>query len=358
MKCAVYWVGLIVDDHPIFELRQATCRFAVRSGVTKRITGWLTAVDRVDFTIPQNRIVGLVGESGSGKTTLGRLVVRLTTPSAGEIYYRGRNMAHFTRAQEREFRKDVQMLFQDPFLSLNPHRTVFATLAQPLRIHRLADSTTMRSRIEDLLLQVGLERADASAFPHELSGGARQRVALAAALAVGPRFIFCDEPVAVLDASARAQILNLMREIQTERKLTLLVVSHDLPAVEYICDDMAVMYLGGIVEHARTEELFGATNHPYTEALLASMPERALDPEWDGKDVILSGEIPSPVNRPSGCSFHTRCPKFLGNICVETQPQLRLTSPTHAIACHAVAPAEKHQEASEGPTHEHATNHH
>jgi oligopeptide/dipeptide ABC transporter ATP-binding protein len=302
----------------------------------KRITGWLTAVDRVDLTIPQDCIIGLVGESGSGKTTLGRLVMKLLHPSSGEIRYRGRDLAGFSRSEEKEFRKNVQMLFQDPFLSLNPRRTVFSTLAQPLRIHRLADSTNMRSRIDGLLSQVGLEPGDAAAFPHELSGGARQRVALAAALAVEPRFIFCDEPVAVLDASARAQVLNLMREIQSERKLTLLIVSHDLPAVEYVCDDIAVMYLGGIVEHARTAELFGTINHPYTEALLASMPERALDPQWDGKEVVLEGEIPSPVNLPSGCRFHTRCPKFLGATCVEQSPPLWSRSPTHTIACHAV----------------------
>lgn len=325
---------------PMFELREVSRLFPVRSGMLKRVTGHLTACDRVSFEIPENRIVGLVGESGSGKTTLGRMLVRLLDPSSGRIIYRGQDTGSLRGEAAGNFRKEVQMLFQDPFLSLNPRRTVFSTIAQPLRIHRLADSQSLKERVNGLLSLVGLEPGDGAAYPHELSGGARQRVALAAALSVEPRFIFCDEPVSALDASARAQVLNLMQDIQGERDLTLLIVSHDLTAVEYVCDEIAVMYLGGLIEHAETEELFSQASHPYTEALLGSMAERALDPAFKGEDIVLEGEIPSPVNLPSGCRFHSRCPKSLGALCAIKQPELLHTSRSHLVACHLFHEAE------------------
>jgi oligopeptide/dipeptide ABC transporter ATP-binding protein len=196
---------------------------------------------------------------------------------------------------------------------------------------------TIRERVNGLLSQVALEPAVAHAFPHELSGGVRQRVALAAALSVEPRFIFCDEPVSVLDASARAQVLNLMQDVQAERGLTLLIVSHDLTAVEYVCHEVAVMYLGAVVEHAPADVIFEAAAHPYTEALMASMPERALDPDYSG-EISLEGEIPSPINLPRGCRFHTRCPKRIGAICVETPPELLEVQPVHSVACHLYRP--------------------
>ncbi len=325
---------------PVFDLQEVTRLFPVRSGMLKRVTGYLTACDRVNLEIPENRIVGLVGESGSGKTTLGRMLVKLLEPSSGTILYRGRDTAALRGKVAKSFRKEVQMLFQDPFLSLNPRRTVFSTIAQPLRIHRLADAQGLKGHVNGLLSLVGLEPADGAAYPHELSGGARQRVALAAALSVEPRFIFCDEPVSALDASARAQVLNLMQDIQAERDLTLLIVSHDLTAVEYVCDEIAVMYLGGLVERAETEELFAKASHPYTEALLGSMAERALDPDFDGEEVVLEGEIPSPVNLPSGCRFHSRCPKSLGALCALKQPELLHTSDKHQVACHLFHEAE------------------
>jgi oligopeptide/dipeptide ABC transporter ATP-binding protein len=318
----------------MFELRDLSCIFPVRSSSFNRVTGYLKAVDSVNLDIPTNRIIGIVGESGSGKTTLGRMLVKLLPPSSGMLKYFGRDIIKMSRQEEKVFRKEVQMLFQDPFLSLNPRRSVFDTLAQPLRIHRLADSMTMGNKVAGLLSQVGLEPAVAAAFPHELSGGVRQRVAFAAALSVNPRFIFCDEPVSVLDASARAQILNLMQDVQAERGLTLLIISHDLTAVEYVCDDVAVMYLGSIVEYARTKALFEDANHPYTDALIACMPERALDPDYDGRDVLLDGEIPSAVNLPPGCRFHTRCPRKMGTICAEKSPVLFPHKSDHAVACH------------------------
>jgi oligopeptide/dipeptide ABC transporter ATP-binding protein len=323
----------------MFELRDLCRVFPVRSGSFNRVTGYLKAIDHVNLDIPSNRIIGIVGESGSGKTTLGRMLIKLLSPSSGMLNYCGRDIVKMSRQEEKVFRKEVQMLFQDPFLSLNPRRSVFDTLAQPLRIHRLADSMTMGNKVNGLLSQVGLEPAVAAAFPHELSGGVRQRVAFAAALSVNPRFIFCDEPVSVLDASARAQILNLMQNVQAERGLTLLIVSHDLTAVEYVCDDVAVMYLGTIVEYAPTQALFEGACHPYTDALIASMPERALDPGYDGCDVQLEGEIPSPVNLPLGCRFHTRCPKKIGAICVEKSPELLPLQSDHTVACHLFQPS-------------------
>lgn len=318
----------------LFQVENVSRVFPVRSGALRRVSGWLTAVDRVSMDIAGNRIIGLVGESGSGKTTLGRMLVKLLDPSSGSIRFRDRTLTRLSRGEELAFRKDVQMLFQDPFLSLNPRKTVFRTLALPLRVHRLVEPRGIPARVRELLTQVGLEPAVADAYPHELSGGARQRVAFAAALAVEPAFIFCDEPVSVLDASARAQILNLMQDIQRERRLTLLIVSHDLSAIEYVCDEVAVMYLGAIIERGRTARLFEEAGHPYTEALIASMPERMLEPAADYREIVLEGEIPSPVNLPTGCRFHSRCPKKIGDICVSTAPRETALDPEHRVACH------------------------
>ena len=318
----------------LFQVENVSRVFPVRSGSLRRISGWLTAVDHVSMDIAGNRIIGLVGESGSGKTTLGRMLVKLLDPSSGSIRFRDRTLTRLSRGEELAFRKDVQMLFQDPFLSLNPRKTVFRTLALPLRVHRLVEARGIPARVRELLTQVGLEPAVADAYPHELSGGARQRVAFAAALAVEPAFIFCDEPVSVLDASARAQILNLMQDIQRERRLTLLIVSHDLSAIEYVCDEVAVMYLGAIIERGRTDRLFEEAGHPYTEALIASMPERMLEPAADYREIVLEGEIPSPVNLPAGCRFHSRCPKKIGDICVSTAPREIALDPEHRVACH------------------------
>jgi oligopeptide transport system ATP-binding protein len=324
----------MTDLQPIFEVKNVSKSFPVRAGALRRVTAWLRAVDNVTLKVPRNSIVGLVGESGSGKTTLGRLLVRLLEPTSGEIRFEGKAIAHFKRTDWRWFRKNVQMLFQDPFLSLNPYRTVFQTLAYPLRIHRLAERRTLRRQVSQLLEQVGLEAAVANAYPHELSGGQRQRVSLAAALSVEPRFIFCDEPVSTLDMSARAQILNLLRDIQKKRQLTLLIVSHDLSAIDYVCDEASVMYLGGIVERATKESLFARPCHPYTEALMSAVPDPDIGHQATRKEIILEGEIPSPANPPAGCKFHTRCPRKLGPICEKVPPAAQSVSAVHDVACH------------------------
>lgn len=325
------------ESGALFDIHGVSKSFPVHAGTLRRITAWLKAVNEVSLSIPRNCIFGLVGESGSGKTTLGRLLVKLLEPSSGEILFGGKPIARLDRAEQRWFRKNVQMLFQDPFLSLNPYKTIFQTLAYPLRVHGLAQRFELERRVDRLLDQVGLEGTVANAYPHELSGGQRQRVSLAAALAVEPRFIFCDEPVSALDMSARAQVLNLLREIQQKRKLTLLIVSHDLSAIEYVCDEASVMYLGGIVERADKANLFARPCHPYTEALISAVPEP--DPDRLNQEIILEGEIPSPANPPNGCKFHTRCPKKIGAICETTAPLLRSVGAAHEVSCHLFAEA-------------------
>ncbi len=319
---------------PLFDLRSVSRSFPVRSGPLNRVTGWLKAVDRVNLRIHAGTIVGLVGESGSGKTTVGRLLVKLLDPTSGTVAFQGKDLGALSRRDLRWLRKNVQMLFQDPFLSLNPHKTISETLAYPLRLHGLAARGEIGRRVGDLLRRVGLDPGLAPCYPHELSGGERQRVSLAAALSVEPRFIFCDEPVSALDVSARAQVLNVLREVQAEQRLTLLIVSHDLSAVEYTCDEVAIMYLGNVVEVAPRERLFRDPAHPYTKALMSAIP--APDGETDGprEQIVLEGEIPSPTHPPTGCKFHTRCQSKIGRVCqVEEPPRLPIAS-GHEVACH------------------------
>ena len=327
----------MTGSQAIFDVRNVSKSFPVRAGTLRRVTAWLKAVDQVNLSVPRNRVVGLVGESGSGKTTRGRLLVKLLEPTSGEIFFEGKAIARLKGNERRWFRKNVQMLFQDPFLSLNPYKTVFQTLAYPLRVHGLAQRSELGRKVDQLLDQVGLESAVAQAYPHELSGGQRQRVSLAAALSVEPRFIFCDEPVSTLDMSARAQVLNLLREIQKKRQLTLLIVSHDLSAIEYVCDEASVMYLGGIVERANKESLFDTPCHPYTEALMSAVPDPDVDRQARRQEIILEGEIPSPAHLPSGCKFHTRCPKRIGAICETTAPALQRVNAVHEVSCHLFA---------------------
>ncbi len=327
----------MTGSQAIFDIRSVSKAFPIRAGALRRISAWLKAVDDVSFSIPRNCIIGLVGESGSGKTTLGRLLVNLLEPTSGEILFEGKAIAQLNAGERRWFRKNVQMLFQDPFLSLNPYKTVFQTLAYPLRVHKLADKSSLGRKVDQLLEQVALKPAIANAYPHELSGGERQRVSLAAALSVEPQFLFCDEPVSALDTSARAQVLNLLRDIQKKRQLTLLIVSHDLSAIEYVCDEASVMYLGRIVERANKESLFSKPYHPYTEALMSAVPDPDPDPDRQRQEIILEGEIPSPADPPSGCSFHTRCPKKIGTICENMSPELRRVKTGHEVSCHLFA---------------------
>jgi oligopeptide transport system ATP-binding protein len=291
----------------------------------------IKAVDGVSFSIPTGTTLGLVGESGSGKTTTGRLIARLTQPTAGKIKYKGEDIAPLEGKDLKGLRRSVQMIFQDPASSLNRRKTAGQMVSTPLRIHELVSKQAMESRLAELMGMVGLSRHFLNRYPHELSGGQRQRVGIARALAVEPEFIICDEPVTALDVSIQAQILHLLMDLQDELDLTYLFIAHDLSVVKHVSDRIAVMYLGKIVEIAEKKTLFSDPKHPYTRALLRAIPRP--DPRA-GKRLVLHGEVPSPINPPSGCRFHPRCPERIGEICEQEEPDwIALPDGTH-VACH------------------------
>ena len=271
--------------------------------------GTLKAVDGVDFAINKNKVMALVGESGCGKSTVARLVLNLINPTSGAVFFRGRNIFEFDRKEMKAFRKSAQIIFQDPFASLNPRRTIYDTVSEPLLIHNLASGNQMRDAVAEILGSVGLSPDIMDRYPHEFSGGQRQRICIGRALAVSPELIVADEPLSALDVSIQAQILNLLQDLRERTGISFLFISHDLRVVKYFSDDVGVMYLGKIVEYAKTDELFERPLHPYTEVLLASIPEiRAGEEEMPGR-AALKGDVPSPINTPPGCPFHPRCPK-------------------------------------------------
>jgi len=289
------------------------------------------AVDGVSFSVARGEVLGLVGESGSGKSTVGRTVLRLGQPTAGRIEFDGEDISRLSRARLRPFRRKMQMVFQDPFSSLNPRMTVEDILTAPLKIHGLeADRGSRRARVEELLQLVGLAPNHAGRFPHEFSGGQRQRIGIARALAVKPDFLVADEPVSALDVSIQAQVVKLLLEIRQRFGLAILFIAHDLAVVGYICDRIAVMYLGRIVEVAPTTALFNAPRHPYSEALFSAAP--VADPTVKRRRIVLTGDIPSPVDPPSGCAFRTRC-RYALPACAAAVPPLREVAPGHFKAC-------------------------
>lgn len=309
--------------------------FPIYAGLTSRHVADVRAVDGVSFTIQEGETLGLVGESGSGKTTIGRLLLRLLPVTKGEIDFEERNILTMNRGDIRRLRRSVQIIFQDPFASLNPRMSIGEIIAEPIRIHGLAKGKDVDDRVRELLGLVGLQPYHANRYPHEFSGGQRQRVGIARALAVQPRFIVCDEPVSALDVSIQAQVINLLEDLQEKFKLTYLFIAHDLSVVRHISTRVAVMYVGKIVELAYRDDLYENPLHPYTQALLSAIPIPDPVVEKRRKRIVLTGDIPSPVNPPPGCRFHTRCPLAFDR-CKTEVPPLREYAPGHFAACHWV----------------------
>jgi oligopeptide transport system ATP-binding protein len=319
----------------LLEVQDLKVHFPIRAGVLQKPVAWVRAVDGVSFSVNAGETIGLVGESGCGKTTLGRTILRLYDPTAGEIRFNGHNVAGHDGAVLKDFRRQAQMIFQDPFGSLNPRMTVGRIIGEALRVHRLcADRQQERDRVAELLEAVGLRPEHSRRYPHEFSGGQRQRIGIARALAVEPKFIVCDEPVSALDVSVQAQIINLLQELQEKLNLTYLFIAHDLAVVEHISDRVLVMYLGKIVEEAPAAELYANPQHPYTRALISAVP--VIDPASKRQRIVLPGDVPSPVNPPAGCPFHPRCPQAIDR-CRQVVPTWREVRPGHRVACDVVS---------------------
>jgi oligopeptide/dipeptide ABC transporter ATP-binding protein len=319
-----------MKNHKLLEIKDLKKYYPVTTGLLSRHVGDIKAVDGVTFDIMEKEILGLIGESGCGKSTLGRTIPRLEEPTGGEILYLGNDIASLNKKGLKEFRREVQLIFQDPDASLDPRMTVGDSVSEPLVIHNMGDDKERRRRVAELMEQVGLEAGQASLYPHEFSGGQKQRIGIARALAMNPRLIIADEPVSALDVSIQAQILNLLMDIQEKFGLAYLFIAHDLSVIRHMADRVAIMYLGKIVELADKSELFTSPLHPYTEALLSAVPSLRTKGQ---ERILLHGEVPSPLNPPSGCHFHPRCHRVLP-ICDHVEPELIELAQGHFVSCH------------------------
>ncbi|MFD2610914.1 ABC transporter ATP-binding protein [Paenibacillus gansuensis] len=315
----------------VLEVKQLKTYFPVRKGLLQQVSGYVKAVDDVSFQVRKGESFGIVGESGCGKSTTGRSLLRLMEPTGGQVYFEGEEVTAFSAARMREVRRDMQMIFQDPFASLNPRHRVRKILEEPLIVHGVGDAKERRERVEQVMETVGLSPWQLERFPHQFSGGQRQRIAIARALMLQPKLIVADEPVSALDVSIQSQILNLMQDLRDQFQLTYVFIAHDLSVVKHFCDRVAVMYLGRIVEIGDKHSLYREPKHPYTQALLSAVPNP--DPNAVKERIILQGEVPSPSNAPQGCVFHTRCPLAMER-CRTERPQLQRISGEHEAACH------------------------
>jgi len=324
-----------VQQDVLMEVRDLKKWFPVTGGgIISRTVGYIKAVDGVSFTIRRGETLGLVGESGCGKTTTGKVILRLSEPTAGEVFFEGRDIFKLSNQEMRKLRKEMQIIFQDPYASLNPRMTVGDIVGEPLEIHGVARGPEKAKRVRELLEVVGLASYHARRYPHEFSGGQRQRIGIARALALNPKLIVCDEPVSALDVSIQSQVINLLEDLQREYNLTYLFIAHGLSVVKHVSDRVRVMYLGKMVEISPSSDLYANPLHPYTEALMSAIP--IPDPTVKRERIVLEGDVPSPMNPPSGCRFHTRCryAAQMGDLCKTVEPPMQEVAPDHWVACH------------------------
>lgn len=319
----------------LLDVKDLVQYFPIRRGVLQKVVGHVHAVDGISFNIKRGETLGLVGESGCGKTTTGRSILQLYKPTSGQVIFDGLNLVELNGKKMREERKKIQMIFQDPYASLNPRMTVEEIVGEPLQIHKIVENSEIRNKVKELLELVRLNPAYIDRYPHEFSGGQRQRIGVARALALNPELIVCDEPISALDVSVQAQIVNMLEDLQSEMDLTYLFIAHDLSVVKHISDRVAVMYLGVIMEMTSRDELYSNPLHPYTIALLSAVPIPDPEKEINRKRIILEGDVPSPVDPPSGCRFRTRCP-LAKEICAKERPEFREIKPEHFVACHLI----------------------